>query len=843
MNNIIRIAIKVKDTASKSFKRINNITRAYDKTLHDLNGTTDRFNASMRNMVAAIGGMGLAKEFIQINSSAEKLKIMLNNLMPSAKEATKAFEYIRNSANQLPFSLNTLQSAFIKLQVSGLKPMAGSLTTVADAVAAFGGTSQDLELATVAIQQMSSKGVISMEELRQQLGERIPTAMRDMAQGLGVTMNELNNIIASGKLTAEEGLNAMFKVWEEKYDGMSEKMMSGFSGIAARLKTSFQNIALAIGDAGLFDTIKQKISEVTQKIQEMIASGDLKSWAESISSSISGLINYFAGLGKFIGGLISYIRPLIPLLAILTGSFITLKGAMMMLKLPGAFFREVAALAEGFKTLFSAGKKITTLNLSETFTSFSANIKGAITSVRAFINSLGALGTAFVAVGAAWGAWKIAELLYAMEQAYVWSNKLKEAQQELGSVQEGLTGRLQSINDALGTNFKNMKEFHQAVKDGVIAYNEAAGAWELVKGKLEDVKDTTDETAKAQENLGNATQAAAQKSKQAIEQTAAAMQKSMREIQDSVKTLQNGTDGTDLTINVSAQGFEETQAKIDALREKAGDDVMLNLKLDIWQQRLNEARELYERGVYQPVEENPVNIDANTEPAKESFDDLTNYIDEEGDKVIGDTKKKIDKLKQQMKDAFAEIGGSKSRKETVNKLGGIVKQAHNANTLQEINKVTADVRSLSRQLGGDWSGLMRYLAVKWSKAMSEQYKAAKEQKEVYQSQLALWKKRNGYSTGGFISGYGGGDKIPALLEKGEYVIRKEAVRRYGLGIIARLNRLQLPKFANGGLVGAADSGMNITFNLNGQSITGRFENNGLDAFVNELKRSKSVSIK
>lgn len=43
--------------------------------------------------------------------------------------------------------------------------------------------------------------------------------------------------------------------------------------------------------------------------------------------------------------------------------------------------------------------------------------------------------------------------------------------------------------------------------------------------------------------------------------------------------------------------------------------------------------------------------------------------------------------------------------------------------------------------------------------------------------------------GGFISGYGGGDKVRALLEKGEYVLRKEAVRKYGVGLIKSLNNL------------------------------------------------------
>lgn len=66
----------------------------------------------------------------------------------------------------------------------------------------------------------------------------------------------------------------------------------------------------------------------------------------------------------------------------------------------------------------------------------------------------------------------------------------------------------------------------------------------------------------------------------------------------------------------------------------------------------------------------------------------------------------------------------------------------------------------------------------------------------------------GLARGGALSGYGGGDRIPAILEAGEFVLRKEAVRKYGLGFIWMMNRMRLdfgklPRFAVGGLVGAS----------------------------------------
>ncbi|MBU0995964.1 MAG: hypothetical protein KJ737_26010 [Proteobacteria bacterium] len=72
--------------------------------------------------------------------------------------------------------------------------------------------------------------------------------------------------------------------------------------------------------------------------------------------------------------------------------------------------------------------------------------------------------------------------------------------------------------------------------------------------------------------------------------------------------------------------------------------------------------------------------------------------------------------------------------------------------------------------------------------------------------------------GGRLSGYGGGDRIRAMLEAGEFVVRKEAVKKYGAGLLEMINGLQFPmpdlprRYAAGGYV-APSSGSNITVTM------------------------------
>jgi len=118
----------------------------------------------------------------------------------------------------------------------------------------------------------------------------------------------------------------------------------------------------------------------------------------------------------------------------------------------------------------------------------------------------------------------------------------------------------------------------------------------------------------------------------------------------------------------------------------------------------------------------------------------------------------------------------------------------------------------------------------------------------------------GFDRGGKLQGYGGGDTVPAMLEKGEYVIRKEKVREFGKRWFDSINngvqkmsiggfvmpKIQIPKFAQGGPVGGGSSNLSgqlhtINLNINNTPHQLYGDTDAVNGLVKTLRRAQLVT--
>ena len=243
---------------------------------------------------------GWQKPIVEAAAEMERMRVMLRGLNKEKSNPGQAaaddMKYIVDMAKSAPFAMEALTDSFVKFRSAGLDPTDGSLKTLVDSVARFGGDSELLKRASIAIQQMSGKGVVSMEELRQQLGEAIPTAMNAMAKAAGLTMGELTKAVASGTVEAKNALALMFKELKMQNEGAASEMMNTFTGTLAQMKTAFTLFADKVGQTGYLSSLREGMKELTS----LMNSAEGTSFAHSLGSGLTTAIDGLRDLAKWL---------------------------------------------------------------------------------------------------------------------------------------------------------------------------------------------------------------------------------------------------------------------------------------------------------------------------------------------------------------------------------------------------------------------------------------------------------------------------------------------------------------------------------------------------------------
>ncbi|MFG6101202.1 phage tail tip lysozyme [Leptothoe sp. EHU-05/26/07-4] len=211
----------------------------------------------------------------------EKLTTSLSFVLGSAAEASDAIQELRDEAQDLGIDANSNIQGFQEIAASTRGTSLEGVATEQIATAASQATSafllnpQEAEQVTRALSQISSKGVVSTEEIRQQMGEVLPSAFQTAARSMGVTTSELDRMLARGEVLSTEFLPKF----------------------AQQLSAE-----TAAGVAGASKTAQASLNRLTNQIEELkIAFGEQllpvqKLGADVLGAALSQLVEIFPTL-------------------------------------------------------------------------------------------------------------------------------------------------------------------------------------------------------------------------------------------------------------------------------------------------------------------------------------------------------------------------------------------------------------------------------------------------------------------------------------------------------------------------------------------------------------------
>lgn len=779
--------------------------------------TTSSSFLSLRQVVAGVGLTFLARDIVQTGLSMERLNAVLYTLAGSSEGAKREFEYIRKEANLLGLDMLTLGNSYGKFAVAA-RESGVSANQTREIFHAFALTATAMKLPSEALEgmfraigQMMSKGKVQAEELRGQLGEHLPGAFALIAKAMGVTQAELNKMLEKGEVVTNNMLPKLAKELIEKFGPASEKASKGAQSAFNRF----------------FNLLFEKKDIISQEINPALAAmGNAAVKAVSNPEVDAGLKNF----GKNLADVLGFLREYGPALVSTAGGLVAWTVAVKSASAAQAILLSVTGLswvqALGAVGASSTAAAIATGRFGDALKLIGAygayNFGVAAGNVTTFATAIGVATTAtraFIAtpIGAA-----LSVLAVGYTAATIYQDKQTEAIKASTAAREREAQQMTFFTDIMenfvrsGTSLTNanihepLYKLALAVKDGALSFEEA-------KRRATEYKDavlrSNGQLIAAQSRLAAAEQTLAtttiEEQRKILESKIKSAQEGVREaeqaLNESLRMEKQYTDevialnhelarmkmsDADRIREIERKGMSEKEAELD--REKQAHEKILAAK-----EAAANAKKSFEAGDIESatqfadeskrLAEEAKNMASglkNTQTALKDFKDASDVANTAQKQLIDISSRQAKEQQQntnQIVDALDSQERSVSRlKDSLAKLDG---QTATAKARVQVDEAMAAVARIKAEL-----------ATLQDKTVTINVKTVNSRR---------WGGPIGLNYGGHLPGWGGGDRIQALLEAGEFVMRKEAVKKYGLGMMYSLNQMRLPdmpKFQLGGLV-------------------------------------------
>ena len=263
-----------------------------------------------KQMLSIAGGLGMTNTLMGVANAMKSAAVTSFNLAAAMEQSTIAFTTmlgsgeaaeqmltrLRKFADTTPFEFMELQDAAKRMMAYGFaaEDVIPTLTAVGDAAGALGGGAAMIQRLTTALGQMTAKGKVSGEELRQ-LSEAGVPALKYLADAAGVSTAEMSKLIEKGLIPADKGVQVLLQSMKGDFGGLMAKQAETASGKLSTMNDSLASLGTEVGrtfipavKAGA-DIITYFAGTVAEALHEQKAEADI---LDILSEALkSGAIN------------------------------------------------------------------------------------------------------------------------------------------------------------------------------------------------------------------------------------------------------------------------------------------------------------------------------------------------------------------------------------------------------------------------------------------------------------------------------------------------------------------------------------------------------------------------
>lgn len=268
-----------------NFRAIDGTKLAFQSVSRNIDKVTKQ-GASLRRVFSSTftqsigGGAALASAgLVNLRLQFDQIQKTLDFATGSTEAGAEAFRFASGEARRLGLDLRATAKSYAQFAAAAKGTnLEGAMSdkvfsSVAQAAAVLQLSADDTRGALRALEQMISKGNVQAEELRQQLGERLPGAFQYAARAMGVTTQELNDMLENGEVLADDLLPKLA-------DELDRTFGPNVAAAADSLKASLQRLSLEVET--LSNTAAEGPAAITKSLSDFGAEilGGINSFLE-----------------------------------------------------------------------------------------------------------------------------------------------------------------------------------------------------------------------------------------------------------------------------------------------------------------------------------------------------------------------------------------------------------------------------------------------------------------------------------------------------------------------------------------------------------------------------------
>ncbi len=247
-----------------------------------------RVNVEMANLrhLAAQAGTALAVAFsaravVQLGASVldagrqmESLTRTFESITGSSTAARAEFQFLRQISDDLGQNFYVLADAYrgIGAAAKGTALEGQSVRDIfvamTEASSVLGMSADSTNLAMKAIAQIMSKGKLSAEELRQQIGDHLYGAFNKAAEAMGVTTIQLEEMLQKGLIPADKFIPRFAKVLHEDFGPKAREAATGAQAATNKFREAWMDLKVSMAESGFLDSAVASMRDLTGMLQD-----------------------------------------------------------------------------------------------------------------------------------------------------------------------------------------------------------------------------------------------------------------------------------------------------------------------------------------------------------------------------------------------------------------------------------------------------------------------------------------------------------------------------------------------------------------------------------------------